>query len=77
MAETYTLKVNGIELSTDHQIPTAIDILKLAKEKDAIPGNPNKYILQGDKGKYGGDTPVDLKQDNVFITIPNEPTPVA
>lgn len=70
-------KVNGVEIHTDHESLSAEEILKLAKEKDAIPGNPEDYILQGDKGKYKRDDSVNLKEDNLFIAIPNKPTPVA
>ena len=77
MADTFTFKVNGVEIQTDHQSLLAKEILELAKEKEAIPGNPEDYILQGDKGKYEQDAQVDLKEDNLFIAIPNKPTPVA
>ncbi len=70
-------KVNGVEIHTDHESLSAEEILKLAKEKGAIPGNPEDYILQGDKGVYKGTDHVDLKEDNLFIAIPNKPTPVA
>ena len=73
----FTLKVNGVEIHTDHQSLLAKEILELGKEKGAIPGNPNEYILQGDKGKYKGDDRVNLAEDNQFITIPDKPTPVA
>ena len=73
----FTFKVNGVEIHTDHQSLLAKEILELAKEKGAIPGNPEEYILQGDKGKYNGDDSVDLTEDNLFIAIPNKPTPVA
>ena len=76
MADT-TFKVNGVEIYTDHESLLAKEILKLAKEKGAIPGNPDDYILQGDKGEYKGDDRVNLKEDNLFIAIPNKPTPVA
>ena len=77
MADNFSFKVNGVEIHTDHQTLLAIEILKLAKEKGAIPGNPEDYILQGDKGKYDGNDPVDLKEDNLFIAVSNKPTPVA
>ena len=77
MADAFTFKVNGIEISTDKQSLLAKQILELAKEKGAIPGNPEDYILQGDKGKYSGDALVNLEEDNLFIAIPNKPTPVA
>ena len=73
----FTLKVNGEEIYTDRESLLAKEILQLAKEKGAIPGNPNEYILQGDKGKYKGDDRVNLKEDNQFITILNKPTQVA
>ena len=70
-------KVNGVEIHTDQESLSAEEILKLAKEKGAIPGNPEDYILQGDKGEYKRDDLVNLKEDNLFIAIPNKPTPVA
>jgi len=75
--EEFELKVNGIEIKTPHQKLVAHDILELAEKHGAMPGKPNEYILQGDKGQYGWDDWVDLKEDNVFITIRNTPTQVA
>ena len=77
MADDYTFKVNGVELHTEHQFLSLKEILELAREKGAIPGNPVDYILQGDKGKYKGEDRVDLEQDYLFITIPTKATPVA
>ena len=77
MADDFIFKVNGVEIQTDNQFLLAKEILKLAKEKGAIPGDPEDYILQGDKGKYKQDDNVNLKEDNLFIAIPNKPTPVA
>ena len=73
----FTFKVNGVEIPTDHQSLLAKEILELAKEKGAIPGNPEDYILQGDKGTYKADDHVNLEEDNLFIAIPDKPTPVA
>ena len=73
----FTFKVNGVQIETPHQKLVAREILKLAKEKEAFPGNPEDYILQGDKGKYKADDSVNLEEDNLFIAIPNKPTPVA
>ena len=70
-------KVNGVEIHTDHESLSAEEILELVKEKGAIPGNPEDYILQGDKGMYKRNDHIDLKEDNLFIAIPNKPTPVA
>ena len=79
MAEqkSFTFKVNGTEIATQHQKFVAHDILELAEKHGAIPGKPEDYILQGDKGQYGWDDWVDLEEDNRFITIPNVSTPVA
>ena len=73
----FAFKVNGVEIHTEHQSLLAKTILELAKEKGAIPGNPEDYILQGDKGKYEQDARVNLEEDNLFIAISNKPTPVA
>ena len=67
-------KVNGVEMYTDHESLLAEEILKLAKEKGAIPGTPEDYILIGDKGEYKGDNRVNLEKENLFITIPDKPT---
>ena len=77
MADAFKFKVNGIEISTDKQSLLAKEILELAREKGAIPGNPEDYILQGDKGKYEQNARVNLEEDNLFIAISNKPTPVA
>ena len=57
--------------------PTALEILAMAKQLGAIPNNPEDYVLQGDKGEYQDNQRVNLAEDNVFITIPISPTPVA
>ena len=73
----FTLKVNGTEIDTPHQKLVAHDILELAEKNGAIPGKPEDYILQGDKGQYGWDDWVDLEEDNLFITISNKSAQVA
>ena len=73
----FDLKVNGVQISVENRYLTALAILQLAKEKGAMPGAPDDYMLQGDKGQYAQDALVDLAEDNVFITIPTAPTPVA
>lgn len=73
----YELKVNGIEILTPHQKLVAHDILELAEKHNAMPGKPEEYTLQGDKGMYGWEDWVDLEEDSVFITIPKTPTQVA
>ena len=74
---SFPFKVNGIEITADFNELSAGDILKLAAEHHAMPGKPEEYVLQGDKGQYAPDDLVDLLEDNVFITIPTAPTPVA
>ena len=75
--EQFTLKVNGVEIETSHEKLVAHDILELAEKHGAMPGKPEDYILQGDKGIYGWNDWVDLKEDNILITIPNSSTQVA
>ena len=74
---SYEIKVNGIEIEVKRQEITAGKILELAKERGAVPGNPEEYVLQGDKGRYGPDDLVNLEEDNIFITLPTAPTQVA
>ena len=75
--EKYEFKVNGIEFTTENRDPTAFEILTDAKRGGAIPNNPEGYALRGDKGEYRGNDHVNLAEDNVFITVPVGPTPVA
>lgn len=77
MAETFTLKVNGIEMQMGQEKVVAHDILELAEKEGAIPGKPENYLLDGDKGRYGWDDWVNLSEDSVFITLRNAPTQVA
>ena len=73
----FTFKVNGVEIPIDHQSLLAREILELAPKKGAIPGKPEDYILQGDKGTYEADDRINLEEDNLFIAIPTGPTMVA
>ncbi len=77
----FPFKVNGEELSAKSQVLLAREILEIAAAHGAMPGKPDEYLLQGDKGpqngRYSPDDPVDLVEDNVFITVPHTPTPVA
>ena len=79
MAEkkVFTIKVNGIEIETEHAKMVAHDILELAEKKGAIPSSWKNYILKGDKGEYQPNQEVDLQEDNFFITLRVGPTPVA
>lgn len=75
--EVFLFKVNGFEIRTVHEKMVAHDVLELAEKKGAFPSKPEDYILQGDKDEYGWNDWVDLSEDKVFITIRNQPTPVA
>ena len=72
-----TYKVNGTQFESDSEFLTAREILEMAAKAGVIPGKPDEYYLQGDKGRYAGDVKIDLEQDSIFITIPTTPTPVA
>ena len=74
---SFSFKVNGIEIKVDRPKILASEVLDLAAQRGAMPGKPEDYILQGDKGPYKSDDWVNLEEDNQFITIPNTPTPVA
>ena len=76
-SRTFAFKVNGVEIAVKQQTLTAREILQLASDKQAMPGQPNEYALQGDKGIYQPDAIVNLQEDNLFITIPTTPTKVA
>ena len=73
----YEFKVNGDQFSTAKPELTALEILTIAKQGGAIPKNPEEYALKGDKGEYRGNDPVNLIEDNVFITVPVGSTPVS
>ena len=77
MADTFTIKVNGAEMTVSDERVVAHDILELAEKQGAIPGKPGEYELQGDKGRYGWEDMVNLSEDSVFITLRKGPTPVA
>ena len=73
----FTFKVNGFQLESERNKIVVSDILSIAKKAGAMPGEPEEYILQGDKGQYGWNDWVDLLEDSVFVTIRNTATPVA
>lgn len=80
MAETeekFSIKVNGREISAGHEKMVAHKILELAEEKGAFPGKPEEYMLLGDKGTYNGDDEVNIREDDLFVAISKQPTPVA
>lgn len=73
----FTYKVNGTQFDSESEFSTARQILEVAAKASIIPGKPDEYYLQGDKGRYKDDDKIDLQEDSIFITIPNTPTPVA
>lgn len=74
---SFEVKVNGIQFEVKSLELTARMILEFAKRHGAVPGNPEEYDLQGDKGRYSLDILVNLEEDNIFITLPTTPTQVA
>lgn len=77
MAKDYEVKVNGEQFYSRTQTLTAEALLILAKDKKAIPGEPKDYKLKGDKGEYEDQDVIDLLEDNIFLSVPRQPTPVA
>ena len=80
MAETeekFLIKVNGFAIRTAHERMAAREILELAKKEEAFPGKPEDYLLLGDKGVYGSNDWVNVREDDLFVSIPDKPTPVA
>ena len=74
---SFEFKVNGVQLEVKTRYLVALEILKMAAARGAMPGKPEDYALQGDKGRYGSGDTVDLAEDDQFITIPTTPTDVA
>ena len=77
MAKEHEYKVNGLQFVSDKQTLTAAEILDHAREKGAIPGKPEGYILKGSKRDYTANEQVDLAEDDLFITVPSTSTQVA
>ena len=73
----FLFSVNGEELVSQFQKLVAIDVLKIAKDKDAIPNKPEDYWLKGNTQVYKLDDWIDLSEDKTLISIPHGPTPVA
>lgn len=79
-AEGYHFQVNGKELLSQHEKLVALDVLRLAKDKNAFPGKPEEYLLEdvgGEGRQYKLNDWVDLSGEKEFITTPNQDTPVA
>ena len=73
----YNFKVNGIEFEIKRRIVLAREILEIAAKQGAMPGKPDEYVLEGDKGRYEADSKIDLAEDNIFITLPIKAPQVA
>ena len=76
-AESFLIKVNGFEIRTAHEKLVAHAILELAEKEEAFPGKPEDYMLLGDKGMYGWNDCVNVREDDLFVAIPCRATPVA
>ena len=75
--ERFSIKVNGLEIHAEHEKMVAYAILELAEAKGAFPGKPEDYKLLDDKGEYDRNDRVNVREDDLFVAIPNRPTPVA
>ena len=73
----FEIKVNGVLIKVAEDKLTAGEILKRAKDHNAMPRKPEDYELQGEKRLYKPDEWVNFEEDKEFITIPIGPTDVA
>lgn len=75
----YTFKVNGVEIETRQEKLIALDILELAKKKDAIEGKPSDYALKSLSGEetYKPEDWVQIEEGKEFLAVPQGSTPVA
>ena len=73
----FEIKVNGVQIKVEEEKLLASQILELAKERGAMPGEPEDYLLQGEKRLYKPNEWVNVEEDKEFITIPEGPTEVA
>ena len=73
----FEIKVNGVLIKVDEEKLPAEKVLEIAKDYGAMPGKPEDYRLQGDKGLYKPDDWVNFEEDKEFITVPEGPTDVA
>ena len=73
----FSFSVNGESLASEFQELVALDVLKIAKEKAAIPNNPEDYWLKGDTQVYKLDDWIDLSVDKSLVSLPHGRTPVA
>ncbi len=74
---TFEITVNGVLIKVDDEKLPAAKVLEIAKKHGAMPGKPEDYQLQGERGLYKPDDWVDFKEDKDFITIPQGSTDVA
>ena len=75
--EIFKFKINGVEIATDKPSLNAREILKIAKERHAISLEVDEYILLGQNREYTLVEEVDIVMDDLLISIPTGPTPVA
>lgn len=75
--EVFKFKINGIEIDSDRKVLTATEILEIAEERSAIPGQANEYVVLGQEREYLSEDEVDIEVDFVLLSVPNAPTQVA
>lgn len=73
----FKFKINGVEIATDRSRLNAGEVLKIAKERHAISGEVEEYILLGQNREYALVEEVDVVVDDLLVSIPTGPTPVA
>lgn len=79
-AERYEFEVNGHELYSPQQKLTAGEVLEIAKAGNALDGDIGDQTLEdldGTHGEFPVTEEIDLREDHVFVTMPNRPAPVA
>lgn len=76
-AVIFKFKINGIEIASDRSQLNADEILQLAEANHAIPGAPGEYMILGERGEYRGVEEIDIVIEDLLISIPTGPTPVA
>lgn len=69
--------VNGVKVDVPSREISSRELLELAKERKAMPGSVDEYILLGNEGRYEPEALVDVKKDDALLTVPSGATLVA
>ena len=75
--ELLDVLVNGVKVDVPSREISSRELLELAKERKAMPGSVEEYILFGNEGPYEPGALVDVKKDDALLTVPSGPTLVA